>query len=60
MARLDPATSKPRGFMRLGLQPRLDSVLFTLDVRDAAWHVARDYLEGQLRQVRWCVCSIIL
>lgn len=51
MGRVDPATGRPRGFMRLGLQPRLDSVLFTLDVRDEAWHQARDYLEARLRLV---------
>eukprot|EP00887_Chlorella_sp_A99_P006936 scaffold2.g6936.t1 len=48
---MDPATGKPRGFMRMGLQPRLDSVLFTLDVRDASWHAARDFLERRLRRV---------
>lgn len=37
MARVDPATGRPRGFMRMGRHPRLDSVLFTLDVRDAYW-----------------------
>ena len=40
MARLDPATGRPRGFMRMGRHPRLDSVLFTLDVRDAHWQQA--------------------
>ena len=40
MARIDPATGRPRGFMRMGRHPRLDSVLFTLDVRDAAWREA--------------------
>lgn len=37
MARVDPATGRPRGFMRMGRHPRLDSVLFTLDVRHADW-----------------------
>lgn len=30
MQRPDPVTGKPRGFLRMGAQPRLDSVLFTL------------------------------
>lgn len=30
MASPDPTTGLPRGFLRLGLHPRLDSVLFTL------------------------------
>lgn len=34
MERIDQATGQPRGFMRLGSRPRMDSVLFTLDVRD--------------------------
>lgn len=40
MARLDSVTGKPRGFLRLGTHPRLDSVLFTIDLRDPAWHVS--------------------
>lgn len=40
MARLDPATGRPRGFMRMGRSPRRDSVLFTLDVRDEHWREA--------------------
>ncbi len=40
MARIDPATGRPRGFMRMGRHPRLDSVLFTLDVRDEHWRQA--------------------
>lgn len=34
MGRTDPSTKARRGFMRLGSRPRLDSVLFTLDLRD--------------------------
>jgi hypothetical protein len=45
MAHLDPATGRPRGFMRLGLQPRLDSVLFTLDLRHPGWREAFRYVE---------------
>lgn len=36
MAPIDKATGRPRGFMRLGSRPLLDSALFTLDVRDRA------------------------
>ncbi|PRW61025.1 Glutathione gamma-glutamylcysteinyltransferase 1 [Chlorella sorokiniana] len=43
MARIDPATGRPRGFMRMGRHPRLDSVLFTLDVRDEHWRQASRY-----------------
>lgn len=50
MARIDPATGRPRGFMRMGRHPRLDSVLFTLDVRDAHWREANRWGWG-------CVCS---
>lgn len=41
MARVDPMTGKPRGFLRLGTHPRLDSVLFTIDLRDPVWQVRR-------------------
>jgi len=34
MAAHDPSTGKPRGFMRLQPKPLLESVLFTLDLRD--------------------------
>ena len=30
MQRADTVTGRPRGFLRMGAQPRLDSVLFTL------------------------------
>ena len=30
MQRIDAVTGKGRGFLRMGAQPRLDSVLFTL------------------------------
>ncbi|KAL6784992.1 hypothetical protein ACKKBG_A01995 [Auxenochlorella protothecoides x Auxenochlorella symbiontica] len=50
MARIDKATGRPRGFMRLGHRPRLDSVLFTLDLRDEACAAdARAWLGGAVR-----------
>ncbi|KAI3424114.1 hypothetical protein D9Q98_009475 [Chlorella vulgaris] len=48
MAHIDPSTGRPRGFMRMGRHPRLDSVLFTLDVRDAEWQQSTRYLEQQM------------
>jgi hypothetical protein len=42
----DPVTGLPRGFMRLGLPVVLDSVLFTLDVRDINWVKAFTYAEN--------------
>lgn len=46
MAHVDPATGRPRGFMRMGRSPRLDSVLFTLDVRDEHWRQANRCGQG--------------
>lgn len=40
MAPHDPSTSLPRGFLRLAANPRPDSVLFTLDLRNGAWRDA--------------------
>lgn len=45
MKAIDPATGQSRGLMRLGLPRLLDSVLFTLDVRDATWSEAFRYAE---------------
>lgn len=36
-AAVDSVTGQPRGFMKLGLPALMDSVLFTLDVRDERW-----------------------
>lgn len=48
MAAVDSVTGKPRGFMRIALAPRLDSVLFTLDVRGRqdAWRPAFEFLNS--------------
>ncbi len=46
MEACDPVTGLPRGFMRLGLPVVLDSVLFTLDVRDINWVKAFTYAEN--------------
>jgi glutathione gamma-glutamylcysteinyltransferase len=48
MAAIDPSTGMPRGFMSLSLQPLLDSALFTLDVRDASWQEASDYMTTEM------------
>lgn len=48
MAREDPVTGKSRGFIRLGTHPRLDSVLFTIDLRDPKWEEAHQYIEQQV------------
>jgi hypothetical protein len=48
MAHVDPSTGRPRGFMRMGRHPRLDSVLFTLDVRDQHWRAANRWAPGVL------------
>ena len=40
MAAVDPATGQPRGFLRLAAAEAPDSVLFTLDLRGAAWRKA--------------------
>ena len=45
MAAVDSVTGRPRGFMRMGLRETLDSVLFTLDVRDASWMEAWRFAE---------------
>jgi glutathione gamma-glutamylcysteinyltransferase len=46
MEACDSVTGLPRGFMRLGLPVVLDSVLFTLDVRDIHWVKAFTYAEN--------------
>lgn len=52
MARIDPVTGKPRGLMRLGMHPRMDSVLFTLDVRgEGAWHAPYQWLTNRVRSL---------
>ena len=56
MAHLDPTTGRPRGFMRLGRHSLLDSVLFTLDVRDSAWRQVRCNARG----VMWGACVEVL
>lgn len=48
MAACDSVTGLPRGFMRLGLPVVLDSVLFTLDVRDKHWVKAFTYAENAI------------
>lgn len=44
MAAIDAATGRPRGYMLLGSEQLLDSVLFTLDVHSAAWHDADRFI----------------
>ena len=46
MKAIDPATGLSRGYMRLGLPRLMDSVLFTLDVRDESWSDAFKYAES--------------
>jgi glutathione gamma-glutamylcysteinyltransferase len=48
MEATDSVTGKSRGFMRIALAPRLDSVLFTLDVRvqRSEWEAAFEYLNS--------------
>lgn len=48
MSRVDAVTNQPRGFIKLSSHPTLHSVLFTLDVRDAAWQRAFDYVGNGL------------
>lgn len=49
MAHVDPTTLLPRGFLRMGRQPRMDSVLLTLDVRDGSWKEAAAFVERGAR-----------
>lgn len=44
MASLDPVTMQPRGYMMLGMHPRMDSVLFTLDLRAVSWRRALHWM----------------
>lgn len=44
MASLDPVTRQPRGYMMLGMHPRMDSVLFTLDLRAVSWRRALHWM----------------
>lgn len=60
MALLDPATGQPRGYMRLGARPVMDSLLFSLDLRSGgAWADAERFarvaapLAVQVRYARW-------
>lgn len=57
MAAVDPATAQPRGFLRLAVHPRPDSVLFTLDIRsDESWRDAEHFIRHTapaLVQVGW-------
>ncbi|KAK9817938.1 hypothetical protein WJX72_004545 [[Myrmecia] bisecta] len=51
MSLVDPTTQQPRGYILMGAQPRLDSVLFTLDIRDRASSKAREFVQTTLPHV---------
>ncbi|GAX75692.1 hypothetical protein CEUSTIGMA_g3135.t1 [Chlamydomonas eustigma] len=43
MSHIDPTTGLPRGYMLLSAHPLLDSAMFTLDIRQDGWKLARSY-----------------
>ncbi|KDD74482.1 phytochelatin synthase, partial [Helicosporidium sp. ATCC 50920] len=52
LAELNRATGLPRGYLRLGSQPLLQSLLFALDVRDPAQaSIARRFIRRDLAQI---------
>ncbi|CAL5224629.1 g7346 [Coccomyxa viridis] len=50
MQQIDPVTSKARGFLRMGAQPRLESVLFTLRRCGREWRAAAEYWHGPMQR----------
>ncbi|KAK9904893.1 hypothetical protein WJX75_005037 [Coccomyxa subellipsoidea] len=51
MKRVDPTTSQPRGYLKMGAFPRLDSVLFTLKRRGEGWQQAPGFWQTSLPQL---------
>ncbi|KAL3134941.1 Glutathione gamma-glutamylcysteinyltransferase 1 [Trebouxia sp. C0010 RCD-2024] len=48
MAHVDSATSQPRGFLKIRANPRLESVMFTLNQPNRAWHNIKAFMDTQL------------
>lgn len=57
MSAVDPSTGKPRGFLRMSVNTRPDSVLFTLDIRpDGTWRDAERYIRTTAPELVKVVC----
>lgn len=51
MAAVDPATGMARGFIRLAANPKLDSVMFTLNRPTRAWQQVRAFMDNTLPDI---------
>ncbi|KAL3146796.1 Glutathione gamma-glutamylcysteinyltransferase 1, variant 2 [Trebouxia sp. C0009 RCD-2024] len=48
MAHVDSATGRPRGFLKIRANPRVESVMFTLNQPNRAWHSIKAFMDTQL------------